>query len=85
MLGAVEEAFRSQAGAIIRFSDGRPNPAYNNGLASGQLVRAITVANRRQQEIHAVTIGDYFKYRGTVEFMESLARAHGGGFLALSG
>ena len=85
VLGAFEEAFRSQAGAIILFSDGLPNPAYNEGLASGPLVRAITVANRRQQEIHAVTIGDYFKYRGTVEFMESLARANGGGFLALSG
>lgn len=85
VLGAFEEAFRSQAGAIILFSDGLPNPAYNDGLASGPLVRAITVANRRQQEIHAVTIGDYFKYRGTVEFMESLARANGGGFLALSG
>ena len=43
------------------------------------------MANRRQQEVHAVTVGDYFKYKGTVEFMESLARANGGGFLALSG
>ena len=85
VLEAFSEAFKSQAGAIVLVSDGLPNPAYNNGLASGQLVRAITVANRRQQEVHAVTVGDYFKYRGTVEFMESLARANGGGFLALSG
>jgi hypothetical protein len=35
-------------------------------------------------EIHAVTIGDYFKYQGTVAFMESLARANSGGFLALA-
>jgi hypothetical protein len=85
VLDAFDRAFESEAGAIILVSDGLPNPAYNNGLASSPLVRAITVANRRQQEIHAVTVGDYFKYRGTVEFMESLARANGGDFLALSG
>jgi len=85
VLEAFSEAFKSEAGAIILVSDGLPNPSYNNGLAAGQLVRAITVANRRQQEVHAVTVGDYFKYKGTVEFMESLARANGGGFLALSG
>lgn len=85
LLSAFDEAFSSEAGAIVLFSDGLPNPSYNNGLAAGPLVRSITVANRRQQEIHAVTLGDYFKYRGTVEFMESLARANGGGFLALSG
>mgnify|MGYP001815261493 FL=1 len=84
VLSAFDEAFDSDAGAIVLFSDGLPNPTYNNGLVSGQLVRAITVANRRQQEIHAVTLGDYFKYKGTVEFMESLARANGGGFLALA-
>ena len=85
VLDAFDRAFESEAGAIVLFSDGLPNPAFNNGLTAGPLVRAITVANRRQQEIHAVTLGDYFKYRGTVEFMESLARANGGGFLALSG
>jgi len=29
-------------------------------------------------------VGDYFKYRGTIEFMESLARANAGSFLALA-
>ncbi|NNL03871.1 MAG: VWA domain-containing protein, partial [Xanthomonadales bacterium] len=72
LLSAFDEAFTNQAGAIVLFSDGLPNPSYNNGLAAGPLVRSITVANRRQQEIHAVTLGDYFKYRGTIEFMESL-------------
>ena len=85
LISAFGEAFDSEAGAIVLVSDGLPNPAFNQGLGGGPLVRAITVANRRQQEIHAVTVGDYFKYRGTVEFMESLARANGGGFLALSG
>ncbi len=81
---AFELAFESPAEAIILISDGLPNPAYNNGLSPGRLVRSITVANSRSQEIHAVTIGDYFKYRGTIEFMEALARANSGGFMALA-
>jgi hypothetical protein len=85
VLGAFEQAFLSDAEAIILVSDGLPNPAYNNGLSPSRLVRAITVSNRASKEVHAVTVGDYFKYRGTVEFMESLARANGGSFLALSG
>jgi hypothetical protein len=84
LLGAFEQAFDMPAGAIILFSDGLPNPAFNEGLSPGRLVRSITLANTAGKEIHAVTVGDYFKYRGTVEFMESLARANSGGFLALS-
>ena len=84
LLGAFEQAFASEAGAIILVSDGLPNPAFNQGLSPGGLVRNITLANTAGKEIHAVTVGDYFKYRGTVEFMESLARANSGGFLALS-
>jgi hypothetical protein len=81
---AFDEAFKSPAEAIILISDGLPNPTYNEGLSPGRLVRAITVANTQALEIHAVTIGDYFKYRGTVEFMEALARANSGQFLALA-
>ena len=84
LLSAFEQAFQSPADAIVLISDGLPNPAFNANLSSSRLVRNITVSNRRGKEIHAVTIGDYFKYRGTVEFMESLARANAGGFLALS-
>ena len=84
LLSAFEQAFQSPAEAIVLISDGLPNPAFNAGLSSSRLVRSITVSNTRGKEIHAVTIGDYFKYRGTVEFMESLARANAGGFLALS-
>ncbi len=84
LLSAFDQAFASPAEAIILISDGLPNPAYNNGLSPGRLVRSITVANSRQQEIHAVTVGDYFKYRGTVEFMEALARTNAGGFMALA-
>lgn len=81
---AFDKAFRSSAEAIILISDGLPNPAYNNGLSSGRLVRSITVANSGALEIHAVTIGDYFKYKGTIEFMEALARANSGAFMALA-
>jgi len=81
---AFDRAFETPAEAIILISDGLPNPAYNKGLSPGRLVRSITVANTRSREIHAVTIGDYFKYRGTVEFMEALARANSGQFMALA-
>lgn len=84
LVSAFNVAFQSPAEAIILISDGLPNPAFNNNLSGGTLVRAITVSNARGKEIHAVTVGDYFKYRGTVEFMESLARANSGGFLALA-
>jgi hypothetical protein len=84
LLGAFEQAFRTPAEAIVLISDGLPNPAFNENLSPGRLVRRITLSNTQGREIHAVTVGDYFKYRGTVEFMESLARANAGGFLALS-
>lgn len=81
---AFDEAFASDAEALVLISDGLPNPAFNKNLPPGGLVRDITLRNTTSKEIHAVTIGDYFKYRGTVEFMESLARANAGGFLALA-
>jgi hypothetical protein len=84
LVSAFQVAFQSQADAIVLISDGLPNPAFNNNLSPGGLVRRITVSNTRSVEIHAVTIGDYFIYRGTVEFMESLARANSGAFLALA-
>ena len=84
LVDAFNVAFQSPADAIILISDGLPNPAFNNNLSPGRLVRSITVSNSKGKEVHAVTVGDYFKYRGTIEFMESLARANGGSFLALS-
>lgn len=84
MLAAFEEAFQSEAGAIILLSDGLPNPQFNDDLPPRSLAQGITVANENDVEIHAVTIGDYFKYQGTVSFMETLARANSGGFLALA-
>ena len=84
LLNAFAKAFSSPAEAIILISDGLPNPAFNNGLSPGRLIRSITVSNSKAVEIHSVTVGDYFKYRGTVEFMESLARANSGGFMALA-
>jgi hypothetical protein len=81
---AFKVAFSTDAEAIILISDGLPNPAFNNGLPPVALVQDITLANMQSREIHAVTIGDYFKYKGTVEFMETLAKANNGGFLALA-
>jgi len=81
---ALALAFASPAEAIILLSDGLPNPAYNGGLPPRALIQAIVMANTDNKEIHAVTIGDYFRYKGTVEFMENLARANAGGFMALA-
>ena len=77
-------AFASPAEAFILISDGLPNPTYNGGLPPRALIQDIVMSNTQGREIHAVTIGDYFRYKGTVEFMESLARANSGGFLALA-
>ena len=77
-------AFDSPAEALILISDGLPNPAYNGGLPPRALIQDIVLSNSRGKEIHAVTIGDYFRYKGTVEFMENLARANSGSFLALA-
>ena len=84
LYGAFERAFATPAEALILISDGLPNPTYNNGLPPRALIQSIVLANTQGKEIHSVTIGDYFKYKGTVEFMENLARANSGGFLALS-
>ncbi len=82
--GALDEALAGPAEAVILISDGLPNPTYNKGLPPRALIQHIVMANTRGMEIHAVTLGDYFKYKGTVDFMENLARANAGGFLALS-
>jgi len=81
---ALSLAFAGPAEAIILISDGLPNPAYNGDLPPRALIQDIVLSNTRGKEIHAVTIGDYFRYKGTVEFMESLARANSGNFLALA-
>lgn len=81
---AFEKAFQSPAEAVILISDGLPNPNFNENLPPSALVSRITMANQVGREIHTVTIGDYFKYKGTVEFMQNLARANSGGFLALA-
>jgi hypothetical protein len=84
LLAAFKEGFRAPAEAVIQISDGLPNPTYHESLPPRALAQGITLANNETREIHAVTVGDYFKYRGTVEFMESLAHANNGGFLALA-
>ncbi|HLF31356.1 MAG TPA: hypothetical protein VI566_10075 [Xanthomonadales bacterium] len=84
LLGAFEQSASLPVDAIVLFSDGLPNPEFNSDLYGTRLVRAVTLANTQNREIHTVTIGDYFKYQGTVEFMEDLARANSGSFLALA-
>ena len=40
--------------------------------------------NAGRKEIHAVVVGNYFDYRGTIEFMENLAGRNQGQFMALA-
>jgi hypothetical protein len=84
LLAGISQALESPAQAIVLFSDGLPNPSFNEGLNANRLVRRVIQLNYAHKEIHAVTIGDYYKYRGTVEFMERLAKNNGGSFLAVS-
>jgi len=84
LTAAFHAAFASPAQAIILVSDGLPNPAFNDNLPPKALAQNITLANTQSLEIHTVTVGDYFKYKGTVDFMETLAGANNGGFLALA-
>ncbi len=81
---AFQVAFKGPSEAIILLSDGLPNPVYNGNLPPRSLAQNITMSNTSHKEIHTVTIGDYFKYKGTVEFMQNLARGNSGGFLALA-
>ena len=84
MLGALQAGLESDARALVLFSDGLPNPRYNDGLDGSGIIARISRENRTDKEIHAVTIGDYFRYRDTIRFMETLAKANQGGFMALS-
>lgn len=84
MLNAFERMLAGPGEAIFLVSDGLPNPRANNGLKPDQLARRITQMNGGRKEIHTVVVGNYFDYRGTVEFMERLSQQNGGQFLALA-
>lgn len=84
MLDAFSEMLSGPGEAIFLVSDGLPNPRANNGLSPDRLAREITRLNGGRKEIHTVVVGNYFDYDGTVEFMENLAGANGGQFMALA-
>jgi len=84
MLDAFQNMLEGPGEAIFLVSDGLPNPRANNGLRPNQLVQEITRLNAGRKEIHAVVVGNYFDYSGTVEFMESLAGRNKGQFMALA-
>jgi len=84
MLDVFRRLVSGPGGAIFLVSDGLPNPRANNGLSPAQLVRAITRLNGGRKEIHTIVVGNYFDYDGTVDFMESLAQANKGQFMALA-
>lgn len=84
MLDAFQRMINGPGQAIFLVSDGLPNPRANNGLQPKALAREITRLNAGRKEIHTVVVGNYFDYRGTVEFMESLAESNNGQFMALA-
>ncbi len=84
MLNAFERMLAGPGEAIFLVSDGLPNPRANNGLRPRQLARRITQLNNGRKEIHAVVVGNYFDYDGTVEFMERLSESNNGQFMALA-
>ncbi|NNE59050.1 MAG: VWA domain-containing protein [Hellea sp.] len=84
MLDAFDKMLNGPGQAIFLVSDGLPNPRANNDLQPNQLVREISRRNAGRKEIHTVVVGNYFDYKGTVEFMESLSEQNGGQFMALA-
>ncbi len=84
MLDAFETILDGPSEAIFLISDGLPNPRANQGLQPDQLIRAITQRNGGRKEIHTVVVGNYFDYKGTVAFMETLAARNNGQFMALA-
>ena len=84
MLDAFEKLLAGPGEAIFLVSDGLPNPRANQGLSPTQLARRITQMNGGRKEIHSVVVGNYFDYRGTIDFMESLSQSNNGQFMALA-
>ncbi len=84
MLDAFEKILAGPGEAIFLVSDGLPNPRVNNGLSPQALARRITSMNGGRKEIHAVVVGNYFDYEGTVAFMETVAAGNNGQFMALA-
>lgn len=84
MLNAFEGLINGPGEAIFLVSDGLPNPRANQGLSPNALARRITQMNAGRKEIHAVVVGNYFDYEGTVEFMETLSGNNNGQFMALA-
>lgn len=84
MLDAFEKLINGPGEAIFLVSDGLPNPRANQGLSPTQLAQRITRMNGGRKEIHTVVVGNYFDYRGTIAFMETLSQGNNGQFMALA-
>ena len=84
MLDAFDKLIKGPGDAIFLVSDGLPNPSANQGLRPAALANRITQMNAGRKEIHSVVVGNYFDYRGTIEFMEKLSQSNNGQFMALA-
>lgn len=83
ILEVVENALKSESGAIFVVSAGLPFPPANRGMNSDRIIRALSASNRQNKEIHTVAVGHYFKYDGALQFLFQLASENNGGFMAL--
>ena len=84
MLNAFEKILNGPGEAVFLVSDGLPNPRVNDGLSPTSLARRITQINGGRKEIHSVVVGNYFDYRGTIDFMQALSDSNNGQFMALA-
>jgi len=84
MLNAFEKILNGPGEAVFLVSDGLPNPRVNDGLSPTALARRITQMNGGRKEIHSVVVGNYFDYRGTIDFMQALSDSNNGQFMALA-
>ena len=84
MLNAFEKILNGPGEAVFLVSDGLPNPRVNDGLSPTALARRITQINGGRKEIHSVVVGNYFDYRGTIDFMQALSDSNNGQFMALA-
>ena len=84
MLNAFEKILNGPGEAGFLVSDGLPNPRVNDGLSPTALARRITQINGGRKEIHSVVVGNYFDYRGTIDFMQALSDSNNGQFMALA-
>lgn len=74
---------RETADAVILVSDGFIFPPHNAGRDPGDVISAVTQANRAGVEINAVAVGLFYKSKQFAEFLNLLSARNKGDFKAI--